>query len=77
MLESSWCWLVRRLLVLCSTGLFNTTGQPAASLPIQRTAEQLPVGMQFVGRWGDEAALFNLAAELERVAPWPKVVTPA
>ncbi len=55
------------------TGLFNTTGQPAFSLPLQRTAAQLPIGMQFVGQWGDEATLFNLAAELERALPWPRV----
>ena len=54
------------------TPLFNTTGQPAISLPLQRTAADLPLGMQFAGRFGDEATLLQLAAQLEEAAPWPR-----
>ena len=50
--------------------LFNMTGQPAVSLPLHWNAEGLPIGTQWVGRFGDEATLFRLAAELEVAQPW-------
>lgn len=52
------------------TSLFNTTGQPAISLPLEQDSDGLPVGMQFVGRFGEEALLFRLAASFEEAKPW-------
>jgi amidase len=52
------------------TALFNATGQPALSLPLQWSPRGLPIGIQLVGRFGDEARLFRLAAALERAQPW-------
>jgi amidase len=49
---------------------FNITGQPAMMLPIGQSAGGLPVAAQLVGRFGDEAALFRLAAQLEAARPW-------
>ena len=54
----------------CFTPLCNITGQPGMSLPLFWNAENLPVGTHFIGRFGDEATLFRLAAQLEAARPW-------
>jgi amidase len=52
------------------TPVFNVTGQPAMSVPLYWNEAGLPIGMHFVGRFGDEATLFRLAGQLERAQPW-------
>jgi amidase len=49
---------------------FNTTGQPAISLPLHWTPEGLPVGVHFVAQMGREDLLVQLAARLEEAIPW-------
>jgi amidase len=49
---------------------YNLTGQPALSLPLYWTEDEIPIGVQLVGRPGDEVTLLRLAAQLEAAAPW-------
>jgi len=52
------------------TTAFNLTGQPAASVPCGFSSDGLPVGLQIVGRWGDEATVLRASAAFERARPW-------
>lgn len=49
---------------------FNVTGQPGISLPLHWNDAGLPIGLQFVGRFGDEETLLSLAGQLEEARPW-------
>ena len=49
---------------------FNLTGQPAMMIPLGQTESGFPIAVQAVARYGDEACLFRLAAQLEAARPW-------
>ncbi|MBI3529046.1 MAG: amidase [Betaproteobacteria bacterium] len=49
---------------------FNLTGQPGLMLPLDQSAGGLPLAVQLVGRFGDEATLIRLGAQLEAARPW-------
>lgn len=48
----------------------NITGAPAMSVPLTWSAAGLPIGVHFLGRYGEDGRLFQLAAQLERARPW-------
>jgi amidase len=62
--------LLRSIPLGAFTAAFNTTGQPAISLPLHRRADGLPVGVQLVAPYGREDLLIRVAAQLEQAAPW-------
>ena len=58
------------LQMVAFTILFNITGLPAISLPLHRTSEGVPIGVQLVAGPWDEGTLVRLASALEEAAPW-------
>ena len=57
------------------TALFNVTGQPAISLPLHE-ADGIPIGVQLVAPFGREDVLIQVAAQLEKAAPWAERTAP-
>ena len=52
------------------TSVCNAAGVPAMSVPLEWTEDGLPIGMHFVARYGAEATLLSVAAQLEQAHPW-------
>ena len=63
-------YLVRMYDLVPFVFLCNLSGLPGMSVPLVWNDEGLPIGMHFVGRFGDEATLFRLAGQLEEARPW-------
>ena len=59
-----------------ATSMFNMSGQPAMSVPLAWNSVGLPLGMMFAARFGDEATLLRLAAQLEQDRPWRDKLPP-
>jgi amidase len=62
--------IMRSVPLAAFTAMFNSTGQPAISLPLYQTAEGLPIGAQLVAAYGREDLLIRVAAQLEQAEPW-------
>jgi amidase len=52
------------------TGLWNSTGQPAVSIPWSLDGDGLPLGVQIVGPPAGEALLVQVASQVEVAHPW-------
>jgi len=48
----------------------NAAGLPAISIPGAPAKSGLPIGIQLVGRFGEDVGLMALAAEYEEANPW-------
>jgi aspartyl-tRNA(Asn)/glutamyl-tRNA(Gln) amidotransferase subunit A len=59
---------------------FNLTGHPAITLPCGLDADGLPIGLQLVGRFRQDAALLRVAAlfeaAMQRDGLWPGIAGP-
>jgi len=58
------------------TALYNASGQPSMSVPLHWTPDGLPIGVLFSSRFGEDATLLRLAAQLERAQPWAERMPP-
>ncbi|MDI6718294.1 MAG: amidase [Methanomicrobiales archaeon] len=54
----------------------NVTGQPAITLPLGQSRSGLPIGVQFMARFGEEGALIRLASSIEQAMPWSDRLPP-
>lgn len=54
----------------------NVTGQPAITLPLGQSRSGLPIGIQFMARFGEEGTLIRLASSLEKEMPWHHQIPP-
>ena len=62
--------IIRAAAFVPFTVICNITGMPAMNIPLHWNEKGLPIGVQFVAKFGDEATLFRLAAQLEEARPW-------
>lgn len=58
------------------TVAFNLSGQPAATVPCGFSSDGLPVGLQIVARWGEEATVLQASAAFEEARPWRDKIPP-
>jgi amidase len=63
-------WIRNALSFVAFTRTQNMTGEPAMSVPLYWNKDNIPIGVQFSGRFGDEVTLLRLATQLEHARPW-------
>jgi len=51
--------------VMAATAPFNATGLPALSVPVTLSSENLPINVQLVARWFDEATILQLGEKIQ------------
>jgi amidase len=70
----TWCRLCEETTMYMA--MANLTGQPAISLPLGQSKSGLPIGAQFMARFGEEATLIRLASAFEKDHPWRDRIPP-
>ena len=55
---------------LSFTHPINTIGYTAASVPCGFSPDGMPIGLQIIGREGDEETVIAASAAFERAQPW-------
>jgi amidase len=68
--EDPWEQHARAMEFAPFTAPVNVAGLPAVSVPISRTEDGLPIGVQLVASAGEEALLLRLSAQIETARPW-------
>lgn len=63
--------MVTSLPFVTNMTLANVSGHPALSVPAGFDGAGVPIGVQLIARRGREDLLLSVAAQLERLAPWP------
>jgi aspartyl-tRNA(Asn)/glutamyl-tRNA(Gln) amidotransferase subunit A len=58
------------------TCIFNLTGNPGATVPCGFSSNHLPIGLQIIGRRGDEAMVLQASAAFEEARPWADKIPP-
>ena len=67
---------IKRLAEMPFTQIANLTGQPAMSVPLYWTREDIPCGVQFIAPIGEDGLLFKLAGQIEKARPWKDKIPP-
>ncbi|MCP3997134.1 MAG: amidase [bacterium] len=69
--EADWDDLNEQLVrYVAFTPVANFSGLPAMSVPTYWSADGIPIGSHFMGRFGDEYRMLAVAGQLERAMPW-------
>ncbi len=59
---------------VCPAEIFNITSRcPVLAVPAGRSADDVPIGVEIVGRPFDDATVFEIGAAIELQRPWPLV----
>ncbi|PLR75873.1 amidase [Bacillus sp. V3-13] len=64
---------VEPLIGWCLTYFTNFTGHPSASIPAGLSENNLPVGLQIIGRRNADEAVLAASAAYERINPWQDI----
>lgn len=65
---------VEPLIGFCETFFENFTGNPACSVSAGLSKDNLPIGLQIIGRKWEDSIVFDLARRFEGAQPWDYII---